>query len=254
MQLFGGHGSGAADPATVEDARRRGITTIGSGLSIGTAVTARLQIPLVNAERFHGPPQIPRVEAVAGTKTRAAVAPIGDAIRQFAGMHDVSLIVPFPVAGWGGPAALARFDIEIANPDPAELTILINDVARAAAEVDLVLGTVGARFSPDDCQELEREARRIAFEDARRQADIQASVLGIITGYVIASEDLPGQLMPMHGPFGTTIAGLDSCTQPLPTSYTASVQSGSSLTPFDPALHPVQAEAYRRVQVTFAIA
>jgi hypothetical protein len=54
--------------------------------------------------------------------------------------------------------------------------------------------------------------------------------------------------------FGTTMVDLEGCSSPLPSSFTANVHAGSNLTPFDPALQPVQAEAFRRVQVTFAVA
>jgi hypothetical protein len=74
LRIFDSQDAGSAAPPSIEDARRCGITTIGSSLVIGAAVSVRLQLPLVHAERYHGPPQILPAEAFRRVQATFAVA------------------------------------------------------------------------------------------------------------------------------------------------------------------------------------
>ena len=233
---------------------RAGITTIGLGYSIAPAISASLQIAISNSDYYHGPPQAPRVEAVHGTKARAAMVDVVAAIRGHPTVSKVEVVVPIVAQGMGRPQSLIRLDVEVDAPETDDLTLLLNDAARAAAEVDLAIGYVGASFVAADRDAMIREARRLAIEHAREQAEVQAELLGLVLGNVIASADGPNEYMQAHHMFGAILVPLDLSAPASPASLNSGNSMGSAFAPFDPATRPVQAEAYRRVVMTFEIA
>ena len=243
-------GSSNADVLTP----RTGITTVGYGLATAPAVSASLQIMIVNADRFHGPPAPPRVEAVPGVRARNAVAPIVEAIRSHESVESVEVVVPLPLQSWGPQSAVARIDVAVRQPERGDLELLLNDAAIAASEPDLVIGYVGARFDGSKVAELDREARRLAIEDARRQADVQAELIDVVLGDVVSLMDAPTGYQLQHGMYGPMLIPPDSTSPPLPPNFLKGMGSVVVLPPFDPNVSPIQVDAFRRVVMTFAIA
>jgi hypothetical protein len=230
-----------------------GITTIGYGLASAHATGASLQIVIINTDFYHGPPQAPRIESVPGTRARAAMAEVVTAIKTHQSVSSVDVVIPMITNGMGRPVAVARLDVDIVEPEASDLTLLLNDAARAAAESDLYIGHVGANFRGSNCVELVREAKRLAIANAREQAEVQAELLDVVLGAVIASADVQPEFRMVHGMFGSMLVPLDSCPPPLPANFHIGSGPGTSLAPFDPATQPIQVDAYRRVVMTFAI-
>jgi hypothetical protein len=240
-------------PANDASGGRYGITTTGYGLVSAPATAAHLQIAITNFDFYHGPPQAPRIEAVPGTRARTAMVGIVEAIRNHESVSSVELLIPRASHGYHGPVAVARLDVDVVGPEAGDLVVLLNDAARAAADVDLVVGQVGASFTGADCNQLIREARRFAIANAREQAELQAELLDVSLGDVIASADVQPEHRVIHGMFGPMLAPIDSCAPPLPAGFNAGTGSGIALSPFDPSTQPIQVDAYRRVVMTFAI-
>ena len=127
---------------------RPGITTIGHGFATAPAISASLQLVISNSDYYHGPPQTPRIEAVHGTKARVMMTEVVAAIRSHPSVESVEVLVPMANHGMGRPQSIIRLDISVNAPEASELTLVLNDAARAAAEVDLAVGYLGASFAP----------------------------------------------------------------------------------------------------------
>ena len=94
---------------------------------------------------------------------------------------------------------------------------------------------------------FEREARQAALEDARHHAGIQAEVLGINLGDIVASVDVVD-------PYLTGITSPSGCDSDLVRGGYFDPSLGATLPPFDPTRDSAEVEVYHTVRVTFAIA
>ncbi|HEV2106971.1 MAG TPA: SIMPL domain-containing protein, partial [Thermomicrobiales bacterium] len=124
---------------------------------------------------------------------------------------------------------------------------------RAAAEQRLFVGYVGASYEAADCQTLEREARQAAIDDARSRAEIQAALLGVQLGDVIASSDVDPYPSQAFGPYGPIPAPSGGCEPQAPPGFGGDVAPAVTLPPFDPTSQSDEVEVYRQLRITFAI-
>lgn len=169
-----------------------GITVIGMGQARATPDSTVIQITLSSGDMY-GQPAMPQPMATPGAAERAAVQPVVDALVD-AGIaeSDMNVVVtPFignPFSGMYGPVSAL---IEVTLDDPTGDAIVA--VMNAAT-----IGTGGARMAPpgftvmhrlDDCSSLQMEARQAAFENAVRLANMEAEVVGVTVGDVVAVRD-----------------------------------------------------------------
>lgn len=243
-----------ADPAVraqdADVAPVAGISVIGYGKSSAPAETAIIQI--VASEQEFGAPRPPDPDATPGEAEREAVGPMVDALVA-AGVADDDIEVVISVVaglyyGPGGPG-LARVDIAVEEPTPERIDELISTAVVGAAEEDLVVAQVGVGYSVADCAPLELEARRLALEDARTRAGLQADLLGVELGAPVATADAPVNyseaFSAYYGVFSPT--GV-ACSPPAPVPTGG---SPVSVPPYDPT-DQAEVNVYAQMSVTFA--
>ncbi len=252
LMLFGSLALASPAMAQGEPGGHAGITVTGYGMASAPAESANLEFLIVDQDVFFGgPPQAPEVEATPGSMARETVAPIVDAIEASESVESVEVVIPL-VSEIYSQAPLARIDVMVANPDLDGLSTLVNDVTQAAAGERLLVGYVGAQFETADCATLERAAREAALADARDRAAIQAELLEVGLGEVVASADLDaaGDVALLYGAQGASASNCDAVG-----SASAGGQFGpsASLPGFDPTSDSGEVEVHRQLRVTFAI-
>ncbi|MBA2277219.1 MAG: SIMPL domain-containing protein, partial [Chloroflexia bacterium] len=120
--------------------------------------------------------------------------------------------------------------------------------AAGAAEEGLVIVQIGAAYDVADCAPLVRAARESAIADARAQAEVQAELLDVALGEVVASADGGSDLASGADPYGLA-SSAGTCQRP-PSAVYPGVPV--TLPGFDPTA-PVEVEVYAAVNLTFAI-
>lgn len=252
LTLFASLTLAAPAMAQGEPGVHAGITTIGYGMASAPAESARLEFLIIDQDTFYGgPPLAPEVEATPGAMARKTVAPITDAIEASGAAESVDVVIPVVLEPYSQPS-LARIDVTVANPDLDGLTDLVNVVTQAAAGERLLVGYVGAQFEASDCASLERDAREAALSEARSRADIQAELLGVGLGEVVASADLDtsagAALL-----YGLPVASASNCDAFGSANSAGQFSPGATLPRFDPTSDSGEVEIHRQLQVTFAI-
>ena len=227
-----------------------GISVIGYGKSSAPAETAVIQI--VASEQEFGAPRPPDPDAVPGEAEREAVGPMVDALVA-AGVaeDDIRVVVSLVVGlyyGPGGPG-VTRVDVSVDDPTPERIDELLSAAVVGAAEEDLVVAQVGVGYGVADCAPLELEARRLALEDARTRAGLQADLLGVELGAPVATSDAPVNyseaFSAYYGPFSPS--GV-ACSPPAPVPTTGAPISAPPYDPTDQA----EVNVYAQMSVTFA--
>jgi len=252
LALFGSLVAASPVMAQGDTGVHAGITTLGYGMASAPAESARMEFLIIDQDTLYGgPPLAPQVEATPGAMAREAVAPITDAIDASGAAESVEVVTPVVYEPYSQPS-LARIEVTVANPDLEGLTNLVNVATQAAAGERLLVGYVGARFETSDCASLERDARETALAEAGARAEIQADLLEVGLGEVVASVDVDvsGGLGDLYGgqpasasncdPLGSAIAG-------------GQFGLGVTLPRFDPTVDSGEVEVHRQLRVTFAI-
>ncbi len=237
-----------AAPATSAQSVRdgsSGLSVIGRGTATAPADTAILQLAI--SEGPYGPPPAPQPEDV----QRQAIEPIVQAVID-AGVSedDIDVIVGPYVGGFGGyyGPATAALRISIESPTAQGISDLVQAATTAATDARLVIGAVGAIYGLDDCTALQREARELALDDARQQAEDMAELIGVTLGGIVASRDIPVVPQLTYGPYGPTPA-IDPCGD---LTEAVMAYGGAALPPVDPTADPlVVIDAH--IEVSFSL-
>ena len=240
----------AARAQQASDLPVEGLTVIGYGKSSAPAESAEIQ--LLATYQDYGPPRAPDRNSVPGEAEREAVAPMVEALVA-AGVpeEDIEIVVSAAIGvfyGPGGPG-VARVDIQLDDPTQEWISELIDAGIIGAAEENLVLGQIGVAYAVADCAPLEREAREIAFADAETRADLQAEVMGVERGGVVASSDLPVAADALNAYYGLYVPSQLPCSPPGPAPTTGAPVSAP---PFDPT-DQAEVNVFVQVAVTFAL-
>jgi uncharacterized protein YggE len=225
-----------------------GITVIGYGEASAPAEAVSLQI-LVTRQDF-GPPSAPSPGDIPGEEERELVRPVVAAlVAEGIAEEDVAVVVSPSFSGFYGPAGpgVARVDLTVEGADQERVNALVDAATIGAAEERLFVGQVGVRYEVADCRTLERTAREAAIADAQERAEIQAELLGVDLGEVIASSDAPVASAPAFGYFGPVAPDAGNCAPPTATIVVGPV----TFAPFDPTA-PAEVEVYAQMSVTFA--
>jgi hypothetical protein len=232
-----------------------GITVTGYGEASAPAETATLQLLVTRGDYYGGPPPQPRPGDVPGAEEQRLAAPIAQALIAKGIPESAVDVVVSPVLGSsaygpGGPA-VARIDVALEKPDLATVTDLVSAASVAAASESLVLGQIGAGYDVEDCAALERSAREAAIADARASAAVQADLLKVSLGEVIASSDAPSPTATTLNYFGVAVP-LNGCAPAAPSVALNGPGLTITVASFDPAADP-EVEVYSQINLTFAM-
>ena len=169
-----------------------GLTVTGYGQASAPAETATLQI-IMGAPNF-APPQAPRPGSTPGAEEREAVAPVVRSLVDAGIPEDEITVIVGPFIGemstmFGPATAVIQFDVT--DPTIETITQLVNAAGAGGAEEQLLVSQIVVAYDVADCAALEREAREHAIADAREQADIEAELLDVTAGELLAFRDVP---------------------------------------------------------------
>lgn len=222
-----------------------GVTVIGYGEASVTAETATIQFSVVDYN--YNPAIAPQDEAQVG----ATMKPVLDALTAI-GVEEseIELIVGprlIELTKYEGPA-LALVRVTVDAPTTDRVAEILAAATSGAAAARLSLGTSGVGYGVADCLAVERMARQAAIDDAGERAGLQADLLGVELGDVIASRDLPLAQGTVNGPYGP-VPVQSACGPDVP-SVTFGTQT---LPPFDPTKE-AEVTLYAQIELTYEIA
>lgn len=225
-----------------------GVTVFGIGSASAPAGSATMEILLADVQAMYsGMPMMPEAEATPGAAATGLASPVADAIAAVEGVTGVAIAIPSYTPVYSGMGTVASISFEVANPTQDSLAGIVATATRTAAPGGLSVAYVGARFTTGDCASLEREARQAALDNARSQADIQADLMGIELGEVVAVFD-QNLGFGMDSPAGGCEAEAGW------SSLAGGPFESASLPAFDPATDPVEVTVTRAISVTWEIA
>lgn len=226
-----------------------GISVSGFGMVSAPAETAT--VVLILGSGYYGDGYtIVETPAVSPESPAETAAPVVDAITA-AGVPAASIrTVVNPYSGEYGPSGspmtiMLVFDLQ--DPTVDGISSILDSAFAAAHESGIYVTMTGAMYGVADCEALTREARRMAIADARGQASLQAELMGVSRGEIIASHDDPYAAM-AYGGYGG-IATVNTCTTKLPLT---SVTTLYSVPMFDPGM-PAEVSVVTNVNLTFEI-
>jgi uncharacterized protein YggE len=233
------------------EAPPRGITVIGYGKASAPADTAELQ--LVASQEEMGMVRAPDPSATPGAEEREAVGPmVAGLVAAGVPEANIEVVVSTVIGGFYGPGGpgVARVDVTVEEPTRERIDELLSAAIVGAAEENLIVFQVGVGYGVEDCVPLERAARDAALTDARQRAELQAELLGVRLGEVVATSDVPVDYAEtLSAYYGTYIPTHLACSPPAPVPTGA---APVSVPPFDPT-DEAEVNVYSQVAVTFAM-
>jgi uncharacterized protein YggE len=224
-----------------------GISVLGSGQASATAETATVVLMLGSNFYYEDPKMMEPVTATPTAPPEEVVVPVINALVG-AGVPETGIeILANPYSGDYGPGGgpmtvLLRFELQ--NPTTEGISQILDAALPAARDAGLFVNMSGVIYGVADCATLEREARIAAIADAREQASVQAELLDLSVGDVIASRDDIYSAM-MYGGY----VPINSCTSQV---YSPSISTLYSAPPFDPSM-PAEVMVVVNVDLTFEI-
>ena len=228
-----------------------GITVIGMGQASAAPDSTLVQITLSGGEMYYGQPMMPQPMATPGAAERAAIQPVVDALLS-AGIEesDINVVVPPFIGnaftGMYGPAS-ALIDVTVNEPTSESIADVISAATVGSGQLRLAPPGFTILHRLDDCATLHQEARQAAFDDATRLANMEADVVGVSLGEVVAVRDSMNVPTISTDPFmGYSADG--SCTY----SGMSSIYGAFGPTPYDMSGDP-QVIVYAATEVTFSI-
>lgn len=229
-----------------------GITVLGTGSASAPAETATVVL-MVGPGYYEE--KMPEMQEPSGTPRMSpeeTAAPVVDALAPV-GVPEADIeILSNPYSGDYGPAGgpvttFIRFDV--AAPTTERISELLDAAIPAALEAGLYVNMASVIYGVADCAGLERQAREAAIADAREQAELQAGLLGVSLGDLVASRDDPyAEIMYAGGYSG--VVPVNSCTRG-PIDQGTSILYGAA--PFDPNM-PAEVSLVDYVELTFDMA
>lgn len=226
-----------------------GITVLGTGSASAPAETATVVLMVGQGYYEEMMPEMQKPSGTPRMSPEETAAPVVDALATV-GVRKADIeILSNPYSGdygpTGGPATtFIRFDV--AAPTTEQISELLDAAIPAAVETGLYMNMASVVYGVADCAALERQAREAAIADAREQAELQAELLGVSLGDLVASRDDPyAELMYAGGYSG--VVPVNSCTQG-PMNQGTSILYGAA--PFDPNM-PAEVTLVDYVELTF---
>lgn len=228
-----------------------GITVIGMGQASATPDSTLVQVTLSGGDMYYGQPMMPQPGATPGAAERAAVQPVVDSLLA-AGVAETDIHVVVPpfignaFSGMYGPVT-ALVEVTISEPDGQAVANIINAATIGASQLRMAPPAFTVLHRLDDCSTLQQEARQAAFDDATRLANIEAGIVGVSVGDIIAVRDsINVPALSTDPMMGYTEDG--SCTS----SGASAVYGPYGPTPYDMSAEP-RVVVYAATEVTFTI-
>lgn len=232
-----------------------GVSVTGHGHASAPAETATIAIMLSSGDYYKDPAMMEGQEPASPTpppSPEEAVQPVVDALVA-AGIPAADIeVIPDPSSmyssSYGGPMMnTLRFTIE--TPTSDRIMELLTAATGAATDAGLFVNMTSALYGVADCDALQRSARENAIADAREQATVQAELLDISLGNVVASrDDVYGAMV--YGSMYSGVSQVNACTLGLPDNSITSLYSAPA---FDPSVEPAVTVSMS-VELTFEIA
>ncbi len=226
-------GNGVAPQLTTD---KHAVTVIGQGQAAAPADKALLEFRLGSREPAEQPlgvtvPAAPQEEL----SIKAALKPVVDAL--------VAIKVPaenieVQTSSVENPKLLVRFS----KPTREQMQQVVAAASNAIQKSNMLfLQGIGAEYGVNDCQPLEREARRLAISDAQVEVTSVALQLGVKVG-----EMLFVTVYPSFGPSNISACGSKAAVPASPFSLT------SDTPPYNPSA-PVEVQVRSQVSITYTI-
>ena len=227
-------GNGVAPQLTTD---KRAVTVIGQGQASAPADKALLEFRLGSRESAEQPPGVavpaPQEEDLL---IKAALKPVIDAL--------IAIKVPaenieIQTSSVENPKMLVRFN----NPTREQMQQVVTVASNALQKSNkLFLQGIGAEYGVNDCQPLERAARRLAISDAQVEVTSVALELGVKVGEILFVT-----VYPSSGPPNVSACGSKAAVPTSPFSVTS-----ESTPPYNPSVPP-EVQVRSQVSVTYAI-
>ncbi len=226
-----------------------GISVTGFGRASAPAETATIAIMLGSGD-YYKDPSMMETTPTPSASPEEMVQPVIDALVN-AGIPATDIeIIPDPSAyytsPYGAPMMVTlRFTID--NPSAQGIGDLLGAASSAATDAGLYVNMTSALYGVSDCASLTRGARESAIGHAREQATLQAELLNVGLGDVVASrDDLAGAMY--YG--GMYVSGqINSCTMDITDGSMTSIYNAPT---FDPSAEPMVTMT-AAVELTFEI-
>lgn len=232
-----------------------GITVMGVGQASVPAETATIVLMLGSGDYYSEKPMTPPEEEPASSPAASAeqlASPVITALVD-AGVPAADIeLIGNPFTGdygpYGGPTTLTLV-FTLQDPDAERISALLLAAIDAATAGNMYVTMTGALYGVADCAPLNREARSAAIADAREQASLQADLLDVSLGDIVASRDDAYGAAAYSGMYGG-YTQYNTCTLHGALDSTSVLYSVPA---FDPAIEPtVTVSAH--IELTFAIA
>jgi uncharacterized protein YggE len=230
-----------------------GITVTGMGRASGPAETATIVLMLgAGGFVYEDPAMTGKPTVATPTAPPDELAEPVIAALEGAGVPRASIeLITNPFTGDYGPTGgptLITLVFTVDNPSAQGISDILLTGIDAATEKGMYVNMTGALYGVADCQRLEREARASAIADARDTASLQAELLDLNLGDVIASRDDTWGAVTYGGIYGG-VSQTNRCTltgNPDPTSIIYNAPA------FDPGVEPA-VTLHATIELTFAI-
>lgn len=218
---------------------QRAMTVIGQGQATAPADTARIQFRFASRAPLNTPQAVAPVETAEGevvSPVELALQPVVDAL--------VAIKVP-------------PENIQVQTDDPENPKVLVKldkptrervkEVVRAASSVfqgsdNFFIQGIGVEYAVNNCQPLERAARRAALRDALSQANVIALDLGVKVGEIL--------FVTMFPSFGSPASA--GCGSKVGVPASPLFAFSESMPPYDPSANP-EVQLRIQVSITYAI-
>lgn len=226
-----------------------GISVTGFGRASAPAETATIVIMLGSGDSYKDPSMMETTPTPPGSPQEMA-QPVIDALAN-AGVPAAAVEVltdasSYYTTPYGTPMMVTlRFTID--SPSSQGIGDLLGVATTAASDAGLYVNMTSALYGVADCASLVRGARENAIGHAREQATLQAELLDVGLGDIVASrDDLAGAMY--YG--GMYVSGqVNSCTMDVTDGSMASVYNAPA---FDPSAEPMVTMT-SAIELTFEI-
>ncbi|MBD3562729.1 SIMPL domain-containing protein, partial [Planktothrix sp. FACHB-1355] len=160
---------------------RRAISVIGQGLVTAPADTARLEFRFANRAPVEPPPatSLTPAQEAPSLPGEEPLKPVVDAL---VGMKVPQDNITIETSSLENPKLLVKID----KPTRERVQEVVKVASSALKGSDaLFIQGIGAEYAVNDCQPLERTARRIALKDAQSQVSSIALEMGVQVGELL---------------------------------------------------------------------
>ncbi|NES97195.1 MAG: SIMPL domain-containing protein [Desertifilum sp. SIO1I2] len=210
---------------------QRAMTVIGQGLAAAPADTARLEFSL----GLRLPPELNR-DVESDPSPEEFLQPVISALTESGVSRNQIQIQAVQIEN-------PRVQVTVTRPTRESLQALIERVNQSLRQSEaLFLQSIGAEYGINNCQFLERQARRAALNDAQTRARNLAADLGVNQGEVLRVTEYPLAGSPASGACGSKIGVSTSPFGP----------ASDNLPPYNPAA-PTEVQLRSQVSITYTI-